>query len=76
MAKAKTYAKSTPKKVYKSKGNYDTSRLLVVGGAVGVFLFYALITRALNTGSYWEYFSAVAILYISIRLFIRSLRLK
>ncbi len=54
---------------------YDRPRNLVVGGIIGVILFYTIISRALNTGSYWEYFFALAILFMSIRLFIRSIRL-
>ncbi len=61
---------------YKSKGDYDTPRTLLFGGVIGLFLAYVIISRALNTGSYWEYFYGLAILVIAFRLFIRSLRVK
>jgi hypothetical protein len=72
----KKVSSSTKAKEYKSTGPYDNSRNLVIGGVIGIFLTYVIITRALNTGSYWEYFFGLAILIISIRLFIRSIRLK
>lgn len=71
--------KKTPTKAnkqYKSTASYDTSRNLVIGGIVGLLLAYVIISRALNTGSYWEYFFGLVVLIISIRLFIRSIRLK
>ena len=78
-AKATTSTKKSTSKAsvkqYKSTGQYDNPRILVVGGIVGVFLTYIIISRALNTGSYWEYFFGVGILIIAIRLFIRSIRL-
>lgn len=82
MAKAKTTKSSNTKaptkvvKKYNSTGTYDTPSHLVIGGIVGLLLAYVIISRALNTGSYWEYFFGLVILVISIRLFIRSIRLK
>jgi len=73
-----TNSKKTPSKgkVVKPVNQYDTPRNLVIGGIIGLLLAYVIISRALNTGSYWEYFFGLVILVISIRLFIRSLRLK
>jgi uncharacterized protein (DUF983 family) len=65
-----------PRKQYKSKASYDKPMYLVIGGVIGIFLTYVIISRALNTGSYWEYLFGLIILIISIRLFIRSIRLK
>ena len=59
-----------------SMGEFDTARNLVIGGLIGIFLAYVIISRALNTGSYWEYFFGVSLIVISIKFFIRSLRLK
>jgi len=77
---AKTQSKSvnSTRGKYKnqSMGEFDTPRNLVIGGLLGVFLAYVIITRALNTGSYWEYFFGVALIVISIKFFIRSIRLK
>ena len=77
--KAKTATKKSSSKAnvkqYQSTGQFDNPRTLVIGGTVGIFLTYIIISRALNTGSYWEYFFGIAILIIAIRLFIRSIRL-
>jgi hypothetical protein len=72
----KVQTKSKTVKPNKSYGQYDTPRNLVIAGAIGLLLFYTIASRALNTGSYWEYLFALIIVIISIRLFIRSLRLK
>ena len=81
VSKAKTLPKTVSNKnasvkQYKPVGEYDNPRNLVIGGLIGILLTYIIMSRALNTGSYWEYFFGVAILIIAIRLFIRSIRLK
>lgn len=76
-AKQATKTKSTTKsRTVKSANQYDTPRNLVFGGLIGLLLAYVIVSRALNTGSYWEYFFGLVILIITIRLFIRSLKLK
>jgi hypothetical protein len=75
--KAKSKKTPTPlRKQYKSKTSYDKPMYLVIGGVIGILLTYEIISRALNTGSYWEYLFGLIILILSIRLFIRSIRLK
>jgi hypothetical protein len=76
VSKVKSISTNRGKYKEKSAGQYDTPRNLVIGGVIGLILFYIVISRALDTGSYWEYFFALAIIIISIRLFIRSIRLK
>jgi len=85
VSKAKSTTKKSSKKVtknvstakqYKPVNQYDNSRNLAIGGVIGLFLSYLIVSRALNTGSYWAYFFGLAILIIAIRLFIRSIRLK
>lgn len=56
--------------------NHDNSRSLAISGFVGLILTYFVVDRALNTGSYWEYILSVLLLVITIRIFIRSIRLK
>jgi hypothetical protein len=73
---SKVKTTSRPKDKYKSNSKYDTSKNLAVGGLIGLILFYIIGSRALDTGSYWEYLYSLIIIIITIRLFIRSLRLK
>ena len=69
-------SKVAPKKSYSSVGKYDSTIYLSIAGIIGLVLSYTILSRALNTGSYWEYFFGIAFLIIAIRLFIRSIRLK
>jgi hypothetical protein len=73
---SKTSKPISANKIYKSKGQYDSPVILAIAGLIGVILFYLVVTRALYTGSWWEYFFSVILITISIRLFIRSIRLK
>lgn len=47
---------------------------LVFRGGVGVFLGYAFLSRALDTGSYWQYLGALVFTVLGIRLLKRSLK--
>lgn len=76
VSQTKNLSTNKTTKIYQSKGQYDTSKYLALGGIIGLILFYIVVSRALNTGSYWEYFYSLIIITISIRLFIRSIRLK
>lgn len=75
-SKAKNSSTNRNTREYKPVNQYDTPRNLAIGGVIGLLLFYTIISRALNTGSYWEYFFGLAFLVMAIRLFIRSIRLK
>ncbi|HUD07097.1 MAG TPA: hypothetical protein VMR34_04370 [Candidatus Saccharimonadales bacterium] len=55
---------------------YDQPRPIAFAGVVGLILAYFIGSRALDTGSYWEYLFTLIFLVIAIRLMIRSLRLK
>jgi hypothetical protein len=48
--------------------------MLMVQAAIGLVLAYALASRAIDTGSYWQYFGALIVLALSIKLFIRAVR--
>ena len=82
MASTRTMAKSKPKQkdlVKPTKfipAQHDKPKKLALAGFVGIVLTYFVASRALDTGSYWEYLLTVVLLIISIRLFIRSIRLK
>ena len=80
MAKAKTKPKSNQKDQAKPTrlipAQHDKPKKVALAGLVGLVLTYFVASRALNTGSYWEYLLTVILLVISIRLFIRSIRLK
>lgn len=46
---------------------------LVFRGCVGILLGYAFLSRAFDTGSYWQYLGAVVFTVLGIRLLKRSL---
>jgi hypothetical protein len=52
---------------------YDKAKPLALAGLVGLIISYLLGSRALDTGSYWEYLFTVIFLVITVRLFIRSI---
>lgn len=41
---------------------------------IGLVLAYALGTRAIDTGSYWQYFGCLVFIVLSIRLIMRSFK--
>lgn len=41
-------------------------------GLLGLFLAYALATRAIDTGSYWQYFGTFLLLVLGGKLIIRA----
>ena len=73
----KTKAKAiNNKNSIKSKNDLDKPLNVAIGGLIGLILAYILLSRALYTGSYWEYLIGLILLIFAIRLFIRSIRLK
>jgi hypothetical protein len=48
----------------------------IVIAAVGLVLAYFLVTRAFDTGSWWQYFGTILLLVLSIRLIIKALKNK
>jgi hypothetical protein len=53
------------------------SRTARIGaGVIGLILAYATVTRAFDTGSLWQYFIAVLLLILSVRLIIRGVKKK
>lgn len=68
MAKSKPKAKSLPF----IPSRYDKPAFLIIAGILGIFLAYLEASRAIDTGSYWEYLFTLIILVISIRFLIRS----
>lgn len=76
MAKTKSNQKNSVKPTRLIPAQHDKPKKLALAGLVGIVLTYFVASRALNTGSYWEYLLTVVLLIISIRLFIRSIRLK
>jgi hypothetical protein len=53
---------------------YDKPKPLVLFGIIGLVIAYVIGSRALDTGSYWEYLFMLIFFVVSIRLFIRSIR--
>lgn len=50
--------------------------VLLLAGVVGVVLAYLLATRAIDTGSWWQYFGCLLFLVLGIKLIIRAVRKK
>lgn len=47
----------------------------VIGSAVaGLLLAYAFVSRALDTGSYWQYLAGLAFLVLSVKLGVRAIK--
>jgi hypothetical protein len=46
----------------------------ISGGIIGLILAYALVSRAIDTGSYWQYLGTFLLLALSVKLFIRSFK--
>jgi hypothetical protein len=47
---------------------------LVIRAAIGLALAYAFATRAIDTGSYWQYLATLVFLGLSLKLIIRAAR--
>ena len=53
------------------------SRTARIGaGLIGLVLVYATFTRAIDTGSMWQYFISILLLILSARLIWRGIRSK
>jgi hypothetical protein len=50
--------------------------VLLVAGVIGLVLAYAIATRAIDTGSWWEYFGCLVFLVLGIKLIIRAFKKK
>ena len=46
----------------------------IVGAIIGLILAYALVSRAIDTGSYWQYLGTFLLIILTIKLFIRSFK--
>ncbi|MES2971632.1 MAG: hypothetical protein V4702_04890 [Patescibacteria group bacterium] len=55
---------------------FKTKSALLFMGTVGIVLAYLLLTRAFDTGSWWQYFGTVALLALSIRLLMHGFKSK
>ena len=47
---------------------------LLISGVIGVGLIYLLGSRAIYTGSYWQYLGSVILLVLTIKLFVKALK--
>ena len=54
----------------------ESKRTLVLSGVVGIVLAYSLFTRAVDTGSLFQYGLVILILILSIRLLIKAAQTK
>lgn len=48
--------------------------LTALGGAFGLLLAYAFASRALSTGSYWQYLGFALFLTLSVKLLFRTFK--
>lgn len=68
--KAKQPVKQEPQRV----GRFlHATPSLIFRGSVGILLGYAFLSRAFDTGSYWQYLGALVFTILGIRLLKRSL---
>jgi hypothetical protein len=77
--KRTTAKKTAPLAVKETKlipEQYDNAKSLAIAGLIGIILTYIIGSRALNTGSYWQYLLTLILLIVSIRIFIRSIKRK
>jgi hypothetical protein len=49
---------------------------LLIGGIAGLVLAYLVASRAIDTGSWWEYLGTALIVIFSIRALMRSRKIK
>jgi hypothetical protein len=47
---------------------------LVVSGVVGLLIAYALASRAIDTGSWWEYLGCFVFLVLGAKLLVRAFK--
>jgi predicted tellurium resistance membrane protein TerC len=59
-------AKATPER----NGQLTTA----LGGVVSLIVAYAFISRALHTGSYWQYLGFLVFLILGVKLFARTFK--
>lgn len=45
---------------------------LIFSGAVGLILAYAIGSKAIDSGSYWQYLGCVVFLFLSFKLLVRA----
>lgn len=55
---------------------FKSRSALLLMGAAGLTLAYFLVTRALDTGSYWQYLGTIILLTLGIRLITRGIKSK
>lgn len=46
--------------------------MLIASGIIGLLLVFGLLTRALSTGSWWQYGAAFVTLVLSVKLFVKA----
>ena len=54
----------------------ETKKTLIVAGVSGLILAYALFTRAVDTGSLFQYGVVILFLILSIRFLIKAIQMK
>ena len=48
----------------------------IAAGVIGLVLAYATVTRAIDTGSLWQYFITILLLILSVHLIVRGIKNK
>ena len=51
-----------------------TNSQLIFSGVVGLLLSYGIATRALETGSYWQYLACFVFLFLGLKLLTKSFK--
>lgn len=60
----------------KTPNQFRSKPALLIVAAAGLVLAYALLTRAIDTGSWWQYLSTLLVVILSFRLIGRAIRKK
>ncbi|HUD08116.1 MAG TPA: hypothetical protein VMQ52_03495 [Candidatus Saccharimonadales bacterium] len=55
---------------------YKRTVYIAAIGVVSLAIAYLLVSRAIDTGSWWEYFGAVIFLSVALNQFLNSIKLK
>lgn len=58
----------------RTPAQFKSRKAKFLSGLVGLVLMYALATRAIDTGSWWQYLGSFLLLILSLRLLIHSIK--
>lgn len=54
------------------RGVLHSRNSLLISGIIGIVLIYLLGSRAVFTGSYWQYLGTFILLVVTVKLFVKA----